>query len=453
MKPAAGWSGSLSQNAKLTASDGATTGAVDDNFGNAVDVSGDTVVVGAAFDDVGANTKQGSVYLFAKPAAGWAGLLTETAHLTGSTAAAPGGANDQFGTSVAISGGKVAVGALLGPGTINPNYGSVSVYNKPAGGWVTTSTFNQKLVPADVSGGNNQFANAVDIDGPTIVAGRPFDSSVASQRGSAYVFTSDEGIQLSSLTFKSGSVAGCKTVTGTVTLSGLAGPGGTSVSLSDTLTSTQLPAAVTVLEGSATQNFTFKTSPVPSPQTGDVVATLGAVSKSATLTVRRIGMLSVTLTPTTVAGTNPVAATAKLECKAAPGPITVDLASSNTAIAKPVAANIVVPQGLQSAPFDVATSKVLGNQKVSISGTANGIKKSKTLTVTPAASVSPASLQFGNVKVGTTSGKLTATLTNKGALPFSGVVVSASLAPMPRCSRLRTIAWRTWPQAVPARST
>ena len=61
--PAAGWSGLLSQNAKLTASDGATTGAVDDNFGNAVDVSGDTVVVGAAFDDVGANAKQGSVYV------------------------------------------------------------------------------------------------------------------------------------------------------------------------------------------------------------------------------------------------------------------------------------------------------------------------------------------------------------------------------------------------------
>ena len=151
VKPAAGWSGLLSQNAKLTASDGATTGALDDNFANAVDVSGDTVVVGAAFDDVGANANQGSVYVFAKPAAGWAGLLTETAHLTGSTAAAPGGANDQFGTSVAISGGTVAVGALLGPGTINPNYGSVCVYNKPAGGWVTTSTFNQKLVPADVS--------------------------------------------------------------------------------------------------------------------------------------------------------------------------------------------------------------------------------------------------------------------------------------------------------------
>ena len=402
---------------------------MDDNFGNAVDVSGDTVVVGAAFDDVGANANQGSVYIFAKPATGWAGLRTETAHLTGSTAAAPGGANDQFGTSVAISGGTVAVGALLGPGTINPNYGSVCVYNKPAGGWVTTSTFNEKLVPADVSGGNNQFANAVDIDGPTIVAGRPIDSSVASQRGSAYVFTSDEGIQLSSLTLKSGSVAGCKTVTGTVTLSGLAGPGGTSVSLSDTLASTQLPTAVTVPEGSATQNFTFKTSPVPSPQTGDVIATLGAVSKSATLTVRPIGLSSISLLPTTQVGGLSVAGKATLECNAAPGPIDVQLASNKGAVAYPVATTITVPQGLKSASFTVGTNKVLAKTSATISATANGITKSKTLSVTPAASVSPTSLKFGNVTVGTTSGTLTATLTNKGAVPFSvGISVTGTYA-------------------------
>ena len=419
VKPAAGWSGLLSQNAKLTASDGATTGAVDDNFANAVDVSGDTVVVGAAFDNVGANANQGSVYVFVKPAAGWAGLLTETAHLTGSTAAAPGGANDQFGTSVAISGGTVAVGALLGPGTSNPNYGSVTVYNKPAGGWVTTSTFNQKLVPADVSGTNNQFANAVDIDGSTIIAGRPIDSSVASQRGSAYVFTSDTGIQLSSLTLNSGSVAGCKSVTGTVTLAGPAPTGGISVSLSDTLLRAQPPNAVIVPAGSTTKTFTIKTFPVSSLQIGVVTASLGAVSKSAALTLRPIGPSSVSLVPLTQVGGLSVAGKATLECNAAPGPIDVQLASDQAAVASPVAATITVPQGLRSAAFTVATNKVLTKTSAKISATGNGITKSKALTVTPAASVSPASLNFGNVKVSTTSGTLTATLTNKGAQAFS----------------------------------
>ena len=425
VKPAAGWTGQLTQNAKLTASDGATTGALNDNFGNAVDVSGDTVVVGAALDDVGANTNQGSVYVFAKPAAGWSGSLPETAHLTGSTGA-PGGGGDQFGTAVAISGSTIAVGALLGPDTINPNFGSVCVYNKPAGGWVTTSTFNQKLVPADVPG-NNQFANAVDIDGSTIIAGRPLDTSVASQRGSAYVFTSD--IQLSSLTLNSGNVAGCKTVTGTVTLSGPAPPGGTSVSLSDTLLNAVPPTAVIVPEGSATQKFTIKTSPVLSPQTGNVVATLGAVSKSATLTLRRIGPSLISLVPTTQFGGLSVAGKATLECVAGLGPIDVQLASNKGTVAYPVATTITVSQGLKSANFAVNTNKVLAKTSATISATANGITKSKTLSVTPAALVSPTSLQFGNVKVGTTSGTLTATLTNKGAVPFSvGISVTGTYA-------------------------
>ena len=118
-------------------------------------------------------------------------------------------------------------------------------------------------------------------------------------------------------------------------------------------------------------------------------------------------------------GTNTAAATAKLECKAAPGPITVSLASSNAAIANPVAASVVVPQGLQSVPFDVATSKVLSKATASISGTANGIKQSNTLTVIPAASVSPTSLKFGTVPVGATGGPLAATLTDKGKTSFT----------------------------------
>ena len=39
-------------------------GAADDQFGHSVAISGDTVVIGAYFDDVGANTNQGSAYVF-----------------------------------------------------------------------------------------------------------------------------------------------------------------------------------------------------------------------------------------------------------------------------------------------------------------------------------------------------------------------------------------------------
>jgi hypothetical protein len=128
---------------------------------------------------------------------------------------------------------------------------------------------------------------------------------------------------------------------------------------------------------------------------------------------------SLTLTPSTVVGSQPVVGKATLECNAGPGPITVDLSSTNAAVAYPVAASIVVPQGLKSASFDVSTNPVQAKSYATIAGTANGITKSKKLTVNVAAAVSPASLKFGSVVLGTTSIPLNATLTNKGAMAFS----------------------------------
>ena len=63
------------------------------------------MVVGAPRDDVGAND-QGSAYVFVKPASG-CGDTTETAKLTASDAAL----GDNFGTSVAIEGDTIAIGA------------------------------------------------------------------------------------------------------------------------------------------------------------------------------------------------------------------------------------------------------------------------------------------------------------------------------------------------------
>ena len=221
------------------------------------------------------------------------------------------------------------------------------------------------------------------------------------------------------LSLSKSTVAGCRSLIGKLQLANPAPAGGRVVSLSSTLTSATTPASVTVPGGATTITFPIKTTPVTSRQTGTITANFGGTVLTRKLSVRRIGMLSVRLDRTRVVGTKPAVATAELECEAAPGPIMVNLASSNAAIAYPVAASIVVPQGLQSAPFDIATSKVLSRQTASISATANGIKKAKTLTVTPASFVSPTSLQFGTVPVGATSSPRAATLTNKGNTSFT----------------------------------
>jgi hypothetical protein len=90
------------QKAKLTASQRSA----DDGFAWSVAISGSTVVVAAWMDDVGDNEWQGSAYVFVRPAAGWTDM-TPVAKLT----ASDGQDGDGFGSSVAISGNTVVVGA------------------------------------------------------------------------------------------------------------------------------------------------------------------------------------------------------------------------------------------------------------------------------------------------------------------------------------------------------
>lgn len=61
------------EEAQLTASDGGA----ENNFGTSVAVSGNTVVVGASQ----ANILSGEAYIFVQPASGWSGSLTESAKL------------------------------------------------------------------------------------------------------------------------------------------------------------------------------------------------------------------------------------------------------------------------------------------------------------------------------------------------------------------------------------
>jgi hypothetical protein len=229
---------------------------------------------------------------------------------------------------------------------------------------------------------------------------------------------------MAGLTLRQSEVAGCKSTTGTVTLMSPAPAGGTVVALSDTLTSATVPTSVMIPAGATRVNFTVRTTPVLVSEIGGVSVTHGGSTANRPLTVRPMGMLSVSLTPTSVVGGNMAVGRATLECNAVPGPIAVDLSSNNPGVAYPIAASVVVPQGLKSANFDVATNTVQTKSYATISGTANGITKSKKLAVNVAASVSPTRLGFGNQNVGTTSAPLSVTLTNRGATPFSVSAIS-----------------------------
>jgi hypothetical protein len=181
-KPATGWA-STSASAQLNADDGATS----DVFGNAVDVASDgTVVVGANGHDVGANADQGEVYLWDKPPGGWVGGLTPSARFL-----APDGiAGDAFGDSVAISTDTLAVGAPDRSFGNSFDHGLAYVYTKPAGGWSSTSTAAE-LSTAD--GLEQAFGSHVAVDGATVLVSAPYRTETVQNQGAILEFDRPAG--------------------------------------------------------------------------------------------------------------------------------------------------------------------------------------------------------------------------------------------------------------------
>ncbi len=164
--------------ASLTALDGSSG----DYFGRSVAVDGDTIVVGAPYNDYddpddNANdvSNSGAAYVFTKPATGGWATDTETAKLIASERAE----NDQFGFSVAVDGNTLVVGA----DQYDSNRGSAYVFTEPQGDW--TDTEGTDPLTAYDRRQNDRFGNFVAVDGDTVLVGAVGDDS---DKGSAYVF-------------------------------------------------------------------------------------------------------------------------------------------------------------------------------------------------------------------------------------------------------------------------
>ncbi len=180
IKPYTGWANS-SETAKLIASDGAA----DDEFGISVALDGDTAVIGArqdddTDDDGNSIGNAGSAYVFTKVSGVW----SQKAKLI----ASDGAANDEFGSSVAVNGDTVVVGARQDDDNSNQS-GSAYVFTKPSSGW-SNSTETAKLTASDAAA-NDEFGISVALDGDTAVIGARQDDT---RNGSAYIFTKVSGV-------------------------------------------------------------------------------------------------------------------------------------------------------------------------------------------------------------------------------------------------------------------
>jgi hypothetical protein len=156
-------------------------GSAGDYLGRSVAISGNTIVVGAPFAKVGGNADEGAAYVFVKPSNGWSTITTYNAELINNN----GAAQDNFGSSVAISGSTIVVGAPVATST---KQGAAYVFVEPFSGvWTTpttTPTYNAELI-ASTGVDGDLFGYSVGISGDTIVVGA---AGADGYQGAAYVF-------------------------------------------------------------------------------------------------------------------------------------------------------------------------------------------------------------------------------------------------------------------------
>jgi hypothetical protein len=181
-----------------------------DEFGTSVALAGDTLAVGASDEDSNAtgvnddeasnnDTNAGAVYVFTRDNGVWSQQAYVKASNTDRT--------DEFGTSVALAGDTLAVGAINedsndtgvnsgGEGNSGPDYdaGAVYVFTRDGSTWS-----QQAYVKASNTDSADRFGTSVALAGDTLAVGAigegsngsSQDNDSASNAGAVYVFTRD----------------------------------------------------------------------------------------------------------------------------------------------------------------------------------------------------------------------------------------------------------------------
>jgi len=183
-----------------------------DWFGSSVAVSGDTIVVGAPFEDSNSTeidtgqddnsfNNSGAAYVFVRDNGNWA----QQAYLKPSN-----NSNAvQFGLSVAVSGGTAVVGAWRANASLDETRGFIS---RSGAAYVferTDTTWSeQAILIASNADTNDRFGIAVAVDDDMILVGAPGedsdaegvngvqDNNSAEESGAAYVFVRQAGMWL-----------------------------------------------------------------------------------------------------------------------------------------------------------------------------------------------------------------------------------------------------------------
>ena len=158
-----------------------SSGQAGDLFGSSVAISGNTVIVGAPRDDT-TDIDAGAAYLFDASNGVELSKLVPSDGLTG----------DQAGNSVGISGSFAIMGAYQSD-ALGTASGAAYLFDAATGAELA------KLLPDDGEAGA-EFGFSCAIDGNVAIVGAHKDSQMATEAGAAYLFDVATGVQIFKLT-------------------------------------------------------------------------------------------------------------------------------------------------------------------------------------------------------------------------------------------------------------
>ena len=161
-------------------------GAAQDQFGVSISICNGVVAVGAFRDDDNGD-RSGSAYLFDASTGKQLYKLVPN----------DGSERDYFGSSIAIADDIVAVGAIGG----NDNNGSAYLFD------VSTGTQISKLIASDAAEGDG-FGWSIHIDNGIVAVGAIGDDDNGFTSGSAYLFNASTGEQIAKLIANDGATDG-----------------------------------------------------------------------------------------------------------------------------------------------------------------------------------------------------------------------------------------------------
>jgi trimeric autotransporter adhesin len=267
-------------------------------------------------------------------------------------------------------------------------------------------------IPQGQSSGTFAFVapNANASTGFQVNASNPQSSAT----GTAVIDPAGTAPSTLSMTIAPASPSAGMPVTGVVTLTSPAPPGGTEVSLASNTPAARVFRGAVVPQGQTTAEFTVATLPVSQPTTATITGTAAGATTNASLSIMPQGSSTIsglTISPSSLTAGETGTGTLSLASPAGADGALVNLSSSSPVVTVP--ASVTVPAGETTATFPVTaslvtspgTATITASSANSTSATVNVIPASSTqtgpATTLASLSVAPSSVISGQAATGT----------------------------------------------------